>query len=520
MKNKKFLILFILLLVAYLGSHLWGLVRLPVFSDEAIYIRWAQLIIDNPSEYLFFAMNDGKTPLFIWLLTPFQLIFADKLLAGRVVAVLIGLVQILVVKNIISKLSQSKWTQLYGMLVFSILPFWFFHHRIALMDGLLVLMISLAMDRVIALSIEAKKTGKVNLANAMFSAVFLALAVMTKVPAVLAFPGVLIILLSNLSSGKSRLSAKKLLVVVGGIFGLTVLILLPLLLLPVAPQLFSRGSDFLIPLPRFLSGGYSDTIGNLPNYLVYFTHYLTLPVLIITLAGLFKHPKQKLVHQFFWASVVFALPVALLGLVVYSRYFLPSAWFLSMAFIFATEGLVLKLKTLDKTVRGNSRLVVNLVLLVIGVLVANMVILSNQFLIANILAPEEMPLVKSDSEQYLEKWSAGYGIKETAELVKAETLENRVLVLTEGYFGTLPDGLLMYFYGRDMSRVSIDGIGQPVKEIPKVFVDRLGGFDKLWLVVNADRLEMSVPDELLLIEYCKPHGAPCLQVWDLTPVFE
>jgi hypothetical protein len=52
----------------YLFTHLWKLTILPVFADESIYIRWAQLIIDDWKQYLFFPLNDGKTPLQMWLM--------------------------------------------------------------------------------------------------------------------------------------------------------------------------------------------------------------------------------------------------------------------------------------------------------------------------------------------------------------------------------------------------------------------------------------------------------------------
>ena len=64
---KKTSLLIVIFLVGYLSTHLYGLTRLPIFADEAIYIRWSQLIIDDWQQYLFFSLNDGKTPLLIWL---------------------------------------------------------------------------------------------------------------------------------------------------------------------------------------------------------------------------------------------------------------------------------------------------------------------------------------------------------------------------------------------------------------------------------------------------------------------
>ena len=45
----------------YLATRLFHLDALPVFADESIYIRWAQLL-RHDTAYLFFALNDGKPP--------------------------------------------------------------------------------------------------------------------------------------------------------------------------------------------------------------------------------------------------------------------------------------------------------------------------------------------------------------------------------------------------------------------------------------------------------------------------
>ncbi|MCC6710949.1 MAG: hypothetical protein IT416_01195, partial [Candidatus Pacebacteria bacterium] len=46
--NKSFWKIMIFLVVGiYFLTHITALTLLPVFADEAIYIRWAQLIIDD-----------------------------------------------------------------------------------------------------------------------------------------------------------------------------------------------------------------------------------------------------------------------------------------------------------------------------------------------------------------------------------------------------------------------------------------------------------------------------------------
>jgi hypothetical protein len=42
--KSKGLVLFLSLIAIYFAVHLFRLTALPVFADEAIYIRWSQLI--------------------------------------------------------------------------------------------------------------------------------------------------------------------------------------------------------------------------------------------------------------------------------------------------------------------------------------------------------------------------------------------------------------------------------------------------------------------------------------------
>ena len=149
MKKAHSLILLTLIIFYFLitGFHL---LSLPVFADEAIYLRWTQLIIDDPKRYLFFPMNDGKTPLQMWLMLPLQFIFHNQLLAGRVLSLLIGLANVLVIGQISktlaekAKLAQVNLAQYLAIFLTTILPFTFFHHRLALTDALLFLNLSLS----------------------------------------------------------------------------------------------------------------------------------------------------------------------------------------------------------------------------------------------------------------------------------------------------------------------------------------------------------------------------------------
>src|SRR5260221_7286897 len=85
--KKRYLLWGIILI--YLVLRLPNLTLQPIFADEAIYIRWAQIAKAEPS-LRFISLQDGKTPLFMWAMAPNLVIFEDPLFAGRLLSVMSG----------------------------------------------------------------------------------------------------------------------------------------------------------------------------------------------------------------------------------------------------------------------------------------------------------------------------------------------------------------------------------------------------------------------------------------------
>ena len=118
----------------YFFTRIPNLLRLPIFSDEGIYINWAQIATINPAERLI-SLTDGKQPLQTLLTIPFIKIFPDNLLlAGRLMAVFGGFFAFL---GIII-LSRLLWGRLssYITAIFALtLPYLFFYDRLALVES-------------------------------------------------------------------------------------------------------------------------------------------------------------------------------------------------------------------------------------------------------------------------------------------------------------------------------------------------------------------------------------------------
>jgi hypothetical protein len=128
-----------------------------------------------------------------------------------------------------------------------------------------------------------------------------------------------------------------------------------------------------------------------------------------------------------------------------------------------------------------------------------------------ITQPSTTPFASEDVEQYLTEWSAGYGNAEVRDLIQMKASQGKVVVATEGYFGTLPDGLLMYFDRSPLiDNVEIFGIGQPIRMLPELVGEKAKSMDT-YVLVNEHRLLFDPSGCCELVaRYPRPRNGPAL----------
>src|SRR5476649_1760995 len=88
-KYKSEIVLSAVIGLFYFLLRLIFLNKLPIFTDEAIYLRWAQIALHD-SSWRFISLTDGKQPMFVWFAMIFIKFIHDPLLAGRLVSVTAG----------------------------------------------------------------------------------------------------------------------------------------------------------------------------------------------------------------------------------------------------------------------------------------------------------------------------------------------------------------------------------------------------------------------------------------------
>lgn len=525
--NKKILlrseVLLLIFVLFFVVIRFASLNVIPIFADEAIYIRWTQLIMDDWQRYLFFPLNDGKTPLFIWLLVPFQFIFENQLIAARIVSVLIGVCTMFITYCHFSKRINSKFILFMAVASVSMTPFWFFHFGMALMDGLLTFLLLFALILWISFLESVKLSNQLDISQWLtyllrhpkklktvaLTGLLFGMALLTKIPAILFVPTFMIFAFSK---AKSVLQYFQIMVYLSLSLMISFLLFISLKLNPAFGQLFSRGNDFLFPITEIVFNGmWRHTISSLPNYSSYFLNYLTPGIMLFSVAGLFAKKNKKIIHLFFWSAVSFCLPIVLLGRVVYPRYLFPASIGFTFAAVYALDDIIERY--IIKSTNIKKQLMYSCIVVSV---IASSFSRSHYFIASHFISDGAVPFVSADREQYQTEWSSGHGIAEFAETLKSRAKTKKIAVATEGTFGTLPDGLLVYFHRQNVENIYIEGVGYPLKSIPAPFKDRASSFDEVYLLVNSHRLEIPLPKELLKAQYCRPFKAPCLQVWDIT----
>jgi 4-amino-4-deoxy-L-arabinose transferase-like glycosyltransferase len=125
----------ICLSLLYFFLRLFNLLHLPIFTDEAIYIRWSQ-IAKQDAAWRFISLTDGKQPMFVWITMLLLRVIKDPLLAGRMTSVLAGFATMVGIFLLTRQLFKNTAVGLLSSLLYVISPFALVYNRMALYESL------------------------------------------------------------------------------------------------------------------------------------------------------------------------------------------------------------------------------------------------------------------------------------------------------------------------------------------------------------------------------------------------
>ncbi|MEK7450755.1 MAG: glycosyltransferase family 39 protein [Patescibacteria group bacterium] len=457
-RNKFTILIFIILTVLFFASRLYNILSLPIFTDEAIYIRWAQIAKQDAS-WRFISLTDGKQPMFIWLMMISLRFIQDPLLAGRAVSVGAGFMTLIGMYFLGREIFKSNKIGLISSALYVIFPMALVYDRIALYDSLVGTFAIWALYLIVLLA------RKVRMDIALILGMIIGGGVLTKTSgffSIYLLPVSLILFNWREKETRSRLVkwiglSIVAVVITYGFYSI-------LRLSPFFHIITEKNAIFVYPLKDWLQHPLEFFILNCRAFWDWTNLYLTWPLLILVALSFFvaKNFTKEKIALFLW----FIVPVVALGLfgrTLYPRFIFFMILPLLPLIAFSLVNIYAKLRTSY--------------LFVVFIFLVFILAFKNDYLILTDFAKSNIP--DSDIEQYLTRWPAGGGIKKSIEFFEKEAKKGKIYIATEGTFGLLPYAYEIYLINNPNIRIEgywpmEDTIPAKVikesKEIPTYFV--------------------------------------------------
>jgi 4-amino-4-deoxy-L-arabinose transferase-like glycosyltransferase len=458
-------------LLTYLATRLYQLTLLPIFTDEAIYIRWSQIGLRD-AVWRFIPLTDGKPPLFHWFMMLTLKLFSDPLFAGRIVSVAAGMANLVLIWYLAYLLFERKLISHLAAILYLASPFMIVYDRLAVVDDLLttfsllslIMAIQLvrkpALDKALILGF-AIGGGLLTKATGLFFLIFTPFTLLLVIkPALIKKPLNLLPWLGGLLVA---------FVTGEGMYAI-------LRLSPFFYRIGQKNSEFLISFGEFFRHPFALTWGNLKSLYSWQIGYLTIPIFILLSIALFipKHIRPKLVlFVYFLAPLII---IASFNKIIFPRFLLFSTPFL---LILAAVGLA----HIYDRVQTKIRWPIVLLAIIYPAFVT----------LIYVINPLKAPIVQADRDQYIDGWSAGFGINETVAYLKNQAQENPIFVGTQGTFGLMPYALEIYLADNPNIRMQsywpVNTIPEEVKtkaaQMPTYFI-----YNELQKIPDQPELEL------------------------------
>lgn len=445
-KKYQFEIVFAFFVVAFFFfSRLYNLGALPIFTDEAIYVRWSQ-IARYDAAWRFISLTDGKQPSFVWLTTTAMRLIDDPLIAGRIVSVFSGFLSLIGLFFLGRELFGNKWIGGLSSIVYLFYPMALVYDRMALYDSLVGTFAIWSFYLIVLL------VRRVRLDIALILGMVFGGGVLTKTSGF--FSAYLLPFSLLLFDWNRKELRKRILKWIGLACVSVVLMYLYYSVLRLSPFfhiISQKNSIFVYPLNEWLEHPLRFLQGNLRGEWDWLITYLTWPIFLL-IVGSFVIDRIRFREKILlvvWFFIPFFF-LALFGRVLYPRFiFFMTLFLLPLAsYTLITVFTVLK----------------NKVLFVIFFLAfLTLSIRTDYYILTNFA---KSPIPRSDLGQYINGWPAGGGVKEIINFLKGKSSNQNIFVASEGTFGSLPTYSVEIYLG-DNKRISKQGIWPITEDIPK-----------------------------------------------------
>jgi 4-amino-4-deoxy-L-arabinose transferase-like glycosyltransferase len=413
-----------LVFTAYFVTRLVSIRSVPIYIDEAIYLKWSRDAIHG--NLWASLLWDGKPPLHAWMMAPLLGLIKDPLLAGRLTSVFAGALTTLGMFLLGRELMNSKFGLLAAFL-FVACPYALFYDRLAIAESLLLALF------VFAIYFAVKAARSVNSYYLIGAGVATGLALLTKGTATLLCPILGFAYLARSRADKGREKGRPLLRWSAAV-ALSLLLAFAIEnLLRLSPQ-FAARSHFIATRTKSLSAALATPAKQFlafnASILDNMLKFLTPVVLVLALLGLFLGIKNRWRPMYFLLSwlLIGAGVISLVGRFAWSRFYLVLVppLLLSAAFVIHGLGVSLAMAWKDGRISAKRLTAAALAATLVLVLVTG---------VAQVSSLEKgMITARQGDVAFLSGRTAGVGMTEMVRFLDDESRSQPVNVVVNDYF--------------------------------------------------------------------------------------
>ena len=488
--NRKDILLGLGLVVLFFLTRIIFLDKLPIFTDEGIYIHWARIAWHDAS-WRFISLTDGRQPLQTWGTIPFLKLFPNNLLfGGRMFSVTTGFASLVGIFSLLFYLFNKR-TAFWGAFLYIFTPFFLFYDRIALADSA----VNAGFIWILFFSILTIKTIRLDLA--LFFGLIAGMAMLTKssIRIFIGLSALAPILIWRKSEKEIIRKTINYFILFAFVFVMAIVIYNIQRLSPFMHYIEQKNNTFVMPFSEFIKSPFAVLWLNLkliPYYVFSEMGWLTGFLGIVGLVILLKNDISLGLYFSIWLLAPY-LAIAGFSRVIFPRYLIFLATLLTIFSAYLLSNLKSK--------------ILKYISLTLFLLISGFYAYGFYFNLSAIPFPE------IDKGQYVEGASAGWGTKEMMEYARVRSKEKQVVILAEGDFGLIADMLNVFL--RDNDKINIRGFW-PLDE--KVLIDNQKELkENLVYVVFSHRQEFPENWPIRLIKkYNKPGNQTAYYLFELV----
>lgn len=468
-----------LLSLVYWATRLANLTSLPIFTDEAIYIRWAQ-IGGRDASWRFISLTDGKQPLFTWLAMATVRFARDPLFGGRLASCITGFIAMFGMYALGSEIFKRKSIGVVAAFLYVIFPFSVMYDRMALYDSLVAAL------SIWNLYLAVLLVRKVRLDVALLLGMGLGLGMLNKTSGFMSLYFLpLTVLLFDFKKPKV---IRRLLGWIGYAAVAAILSQIIYSILRLSPFFYivaQKDTIFVYPLNEWVTHPFRFFVGNFHGEFEWVWNYLSIPLTILAFGATvirFSWWREKALLLLWWLAPISAL--ALFGKVLYPRFVL----FMTMPLVVLAAYAMVKIWERLKSKWA-------------ALVILSLVCIPNIYMSSQILLDiKHAKIPVSDRGQYIDDWPSGWGVREIVAFLGAESKDKKIAVFTDGTFGLFPYALEIYLV--DNPNIKIQGIW-PLPAIMPAEMNETARTMPTYFVLNMTQNAPALWSLKLLSEYDK-----------------